>query len=69
MIDYDRILVISGGELAEFDSPHALLSNSESLFYKMVEDTGEANARLLRERAMVEESHLLQKKLDSIKSL
>jgi ABC-type multidrug transport system fused ATPase/permease subunit len=32
----DRIMVMAGGELAEFDTPDALLGNKNSLFYKLV---------------------------------
>lgn len=36
------------GEVAEYDTPHALLSNPDSAFSKMVDETGTANATLLR---------------------
>ncbi|KAI8853394.1 P-loop containing nucleoside triphosphate hydrolase protein [Chytridium lagenaria] len=48
VIDYDRVLVLDSGLVAEFDSPGALLSNTESKFYAMVSDTGEANADMLK---------------------
>jgi ABC-type multidrug transport system fused ATPase/permease subunit len=35
----DRIMVMAGGELAEFDTPDALLGNKNSLFYKLVHGT------------------------------
>jgi ABC-type multidrug transport system fused ATPase/permease subunit len=40
IMDNDRILVLDKGEIAEFDTPNNLLSNSESLFYKMCVDGG-----------------------------
>ncbi|CAM1308462.1 ABCC2 (predicted) [Pycnogonum litorale] len=40
VMDSDRIMVLSDGKLAEFDKPSALLNDFESLFYKMVSDTG-----------------------------
>ncbi|KAJ2995238.1 Canalicular multispecific organic anion transporter 2 [Globomyces sp. JEL0801] len=49
--DYDRVMVLDAGVLAEFDSPHALLSKPESLFSKLADATGKANAALLREIA------------------
>lgn len=33
-----RILVMDGGEVAEFDSPNVLLSNKSSKFYAMAKD-------------------------------
>ncbi|PVD27426.1 hypothetical protein C0Q70_12584 [Pomacea canaliculata] len=37
VLDYDRILVLDCGHLAELDTPGNLLQNSNSLFYKMVQ--------------------------------
>ncbi|KAG0229963.1 hypothetical protein BGX31_006020 [Mortierella sp. GBA43] len=48
VIDYDRILVMDQGQVAEYDTPSALLSNPNSAFSKMVDETGTANATLLR---------------------
>jgi ABC-type multidrug transport system fused ATPase/permease subunit len=39
------------GQVAEYDTPRKLLTNRESLFSKMVDETGEANAALLRSLA------------------
>lgn len=36
IMDYDRILVMDEGKIAEFDSPSTLLKNPQSLFFEMV---------------------------------
>nr|CAH7715441.1 unnamed protein product [Callosobruchus chinensis] len=36
ILDSDRVLVMSDGKIAEFDSPDNLLEDSESMFYKLV---------------------------------
>ncbi len=48
MIDSDRILVLGNGELLEFDAPSVLLSNPNSHFTSLVEQTGAAEAEHLR---------------------
>ncbi|KFH72941.1 hypothetical protein MVEG_00166 [Podila verticillata NRRL 6337] len=48
IIDYDRILVMDGGQVAEFAAPQVLLRDSESAFSKLVDETGSHNAALLR---------------------
>ncbi len=35
IVDYDKILVMSNGNVLEYDTPPALLGNSASQFYKM----------------------------------
>ncbi|KAJ3147887.1 Multidrug resistance-associated protein 1 [Geranomyces michiganensis] len=50
IVDFDRVLVLDDGEVAEFDTPHALLSK-DSLFSKLADATGPANARMLRDVA------------------
>lgn len=40
ILDYDRILVMDAGKVAEFDSPNSLLKNSDSLFFKLAEQAG-----------------------------
>jgi len=41
VIDYDRILVLGGGEVLAFDTPHNLATAEGSVFASMVDDTGE----------------------------
>ena len=38
IIDYDRVIVMDSGQIAEFDTPKALLANTNSIFYSMVKD-------------------------------
>jgi len=40
IIDYDRILVLSAGEVAEFDTPQNLLDDKSSMFHIMAKDAG-----------------------------
>ncbi|KAI8610178.1 MRP-like ABC transporter [Chytriomyces sp. MP71] len=51
IIDYDRVLVLDAGLIAEYDQPRNLLDNPESRFAKMVAETGASNAELLKEIA------------------
>ncbi|KAI8621186.1 P-loop containing nucleoside triphosphate hydrolase protein [Chytriomyces sp. MP71] len=48
IIDYDRVLVLDAGLVAEFDSPLALLTDTSSKFYSMVAETGSSNLDLLK---------------------
>ena len=49
--DFDRILVLDDGNLAEFDSPLKLLRDPNSKFYQLAEATGPSNFRILMEMA------------------
>lgn len=40
IIDYDRVLVIDGGRLVEFDTPYNLLMKSNGYFKEMVQALG-----------------------------
>ncbi|KAL7564370.1 hypothetical protein ACA910_001519 [Epithemia clementina (nom. ined.)] len=51
VIDYDLILVLGQGGVLEFGAPSALLSNKNGVFARMVDDTGEAMSKTLREKA------------------
>lgn len=39
-MDSDRVIVLDQGKIAEFDSPAALLSNKDSIFYGMAKNAG-----------------------------
>jgi len=40
IIDYDKVVVMDKGEIAEFDTPSALLENTNSIFYSMAKEAG-----------------------------
>ncbi|KAJ2232565.1 hypothetical protein H4R99_000340 [Coemansia sp. RSA 1722] len=44
--DSDKILVIDGGRVAEFDSPQKLLSNPDSIYSQMVEEARNSNSQM-----------------------
>merc|ERR1711865_659537 len=52
VIDFDKILVMDKGTVAEYDSPAALLENEDGLFTKLVNSTGASSAAELRHRAI-----------------
>ncbi|XP_045508072.1 ATP-binding cassette sub-family C member 4-like [Colias croceus] len=51
IMDSDRVLVMSSGEVAEFDHPYILLSNPNSHFTSMVKETGDKSSGALFEIA------------------
>ena len=51
VIEYDKILVLGGGEVVAFDSPHKLSLEENGVFASMIEDTGKGMASELRRRA------------------
>uniref|UniRef100_A0A3Q2CN40 Multidrug resistance-associated protein 4 n=1 Tax=Cyprinodon variegatus TaxID=28743 RepID=A0A3Q2CN40_CYPVA len=51
IIDSDRILVLDSGRIQELDRPFTLLQNKEGALYKLVQQTGEAEAEALLESA------------------
>lgn len=44
--DYDKILVMDAGKAVEYDHPHILLQNKESVFYSMCANSGELDSLL-----------------------
>lgn len=53
-MDSDRVMVISSGEIVEFDHPHVLLQNIDGYFTKMVRETGLAMSQQLRDVALAD---------------
>uniref|UniRef100_A0A3B4AQ54 Uncharacterized protein n=1 Tax=Periophthalmus magnuspinnatus TaxID=409849 RepID=A0A3B4AQ54_9GOBI len=51
IIDSDRILVLDAGRISAYDEPYALLQDHDSIFYKMVQQTGKQEALALLEAA------------------
>uniref|UniRef100_A0A4W2CXI7 Multidrug resistance-associated protein 4 n=1 Tax=Bos indicus x Bos taurus TaxID=30522 RepID=A0A4W2CXI7_BOBOX len=51
IIDSEWIMVLDSGRMKEYGHPYDLLQNTNSLFYKMVQQLGEAEAAALTERA------------------
>lgn len=47
VMDSDKILVMDGGTMVEYDNPYNLLKNKNGYLYKMVEQTGRATADVL----------------------
>ncbi|KAJ3268798.1 hypothetical protein HDV01_002284 [Terramyces sp. JEL0728] len=48
---FDRVIVLDKGKIAEFNTPHELLQNRDSIFSQMTDASGQANAQLIRELA------------------
>ncbi|KAJ3409863.1 hypothetical protein HDU80_008933 [Chytriomyces hyalinus] len=46
IMDYDRVLVLDHGKVAEFDSPRALVADESTIFHSLVMGTGETNAEM-----------------------
>jgi len=56
VVDYDRVVVMSFGKVIEFDTPANLLRNPQSMLSSMVDETGAAQASLLRSIAYDQEA-------------
>ncbi len=40
LMDYDRVIVLDQGSIAEFDTPSALLANKQGAFYGLASESG-----------------------------
>ncbi|KAF2351830.1 ABC transporter type 1 transmembrane domain [Trinorchestia longiramus] len=73
IMDSSRVMVLSAGRLKEFDAPHVLLKDKNSLFAGLVQQSGAATASHLRNLALTaftnrKEGNDEQKMADSISS-
>ncbi|KAI0355834.1 multidrug resistance-associated ABC transporter [Trametes cingulata] len=53
VIDYDRVMLLDQGRIAEFDKPATLLSNPQSKFYALCKATGKQEFAVLKRMAGV----------------
>ncbi|KAJ7155701.1 multidrug resistance-associated ABC transporter [Mycena filopes] len=53
VIDYDRIMLLDQGEIAEFDRPAVLLADKSSKFYSLCKATGKEEFAMLQKMAGV----------------
>lgn len=51
IIDYDKVIVMEKGKVAEIGSPQELLQDESGLFTKMVDATGPGSAMSLKSLA------------------
>ncbi|XP_019224929.1 PREDICTED: ABC transporter C family member 12-like isoform X1 [Nicotiana attenuata] len=62
IIDTNRILVLDAGQVVEYDTPHNLLLSERSVFSRIVQSTGAANAQYLRNLVLnAEKEHKFMK--------
>ncbi|KAJ3115540.1 hypothetical protein HK100_001311 [Physocladia obscura] len=52
IMDYDRVLVLDHGKVAEYGSPKSLVGDELSLFYGLVMQTGDNNAAVLKKMVL-----------------
>lgn len=52
VMDSDRIIVMDEGKIVEFDHPYNLLQKPETIFYKMVLETGRETSIYLEDIAL-----------------
>ncbi|KAI1294974.1 ATP-binding cassette sub-family C member 3 [Halotydeus destructor] len=60
VLDYDRILVMDNGKVAEFDTPQMLLDNPASIFFSMAREAGLLNGNYDTSSMISEEDLLLE---------
>jgi len=53
VIDYDRVMLLDQGRIAEFDRPGVLLRNPNSKFYALCKATGKEEFAVLKKMAGV----------------
>jgi ABC-type multidrug transport system fused ATPase/permease subunit len=51
IIEYDRVLVLERGQITDYDTPHALLMNPDSIFSQMAKASGTTQFEQLVQKA------------------
>ncbi|CAH0558003.1 unnamed protein product [Brassicogethes aeneus] len=51
IMDSDKVLVMEGGHMVEYDHPHALMQNANGVFSRMVAETGKTTCEQLKKVA------------------
>ena len=51
IMDYDRVLVMDAGQVAEYGSPVELFAREDGIFTELVDATGPESAKALKEIA------------------
>ena len=59
IIDYDKVLVLDKGRLAEFNSPWELISNESGLFRSMCEMSGDLEGLMEGAKKAADQKHLI----------
>lgn len=65
IIDSDLIVVLDAGKIQEIGSPKQLLQNTNSIFFRMVHDTGDTNQKKLLQMALGEDFDTLYAKFQN----
>ncbi|XP_054158398.1 ATP-binding cassette sub-family C member 4-like [Oppia nitens] len=52
IMDYDKVLVLDAGRLAQFDAPHNLVQDRDGIFAQMIETTGHQMEHHLKQIAL-----------------
>ena len=52
IMDYDKVLVLDAGHIAQFDSPHNLAQDEDGIFAQMLETTGKSMENHLKQMAL-----------------
>lgn len=70
IMNSDRIMVLDKGQVVEFDTPKQLLQNPKGVFTGLVNQTGRANAKVLKAMCgiTVEDDDQEENKTESIKA-
>lgn len=68
VIDADRVLVMNAGRATDYDIPHVLLQNENSIFRRMVEATGPQESQQLKKLAAKKYADIFRTRINSSSS-